>query len=52
MIKSVVREHKWLPTQIGSFFIDDCDMMGLEFWHNDCKEIAEAAKPKKDKAKK
>lgn len=51
MVKSVVREHKWLPTQIGSLFIDDADYNGLEFWYNDCKEIQESMKPK-DKKKK
>jgi hypothetical protein len=49
MIKSVVREHKWLPEKIGSFFIDDGDMYGLEFWYLDCIEIAERMNPKKNK---
>lgn len=35
MIVSVVREYKWLPNQIGSFFIDDNDIYGIEFWYND-----------------
>lgn len=51
MVKSVVREHKWLPTQIGSLFIDDADYNGLEFWYNDCKEIQASMQPK-DKKKK
>jgi hypothetical protein len=47
MLKSVVREHKWLPDKLGSFFIDDADMYGLEFWYEDCKEMQKIMNPKK-----
>lgn len=35
MIKTVVREHHWLPDQIDSLFTDEHDFHGLEFWFKD-----------------
>jgi hypothetical protein len=34
MITSVVGEYHWLPTYIGSLFIDDLDHYGLEYWYD------------------
>ena len=34
MVATVVFEFGWLPTQMGSFFIDSADMRGLVFWYD------------------
>lgn len=39
MIKSVVREHKWLPKDLGSLFIDEQDYRGLIYWYDDVIEM-------------
>jgi hypothetical protein len=49
MVKSVVREFQWLPTEIGSLFIDDADYLGLEFWYNDIVQVAQEFKNKNPK---
>jgi hypothetical protein len=46
MIKTVVREYKWLPKQIGSLFIDAQDYLGIEFWYNDSVEVHKELEPK------
>lgn len=48
MVKSVIREHSWLPKEIGSLFIDNQDYEGLEYWYDDLKELESKLKlPKK-----
>ncbi len=44
MITSVVREHHWLPAQVGSLFLDADDHYGLEYWYNDLVEVNEELK--------
>jgi hypothetical protein len=39
MIKSVVREYKFSPTDVGNLYIDEIDYRGLVFWYNDCLKI-------------
>ena len=50
MITSVVREHHWLPSQVGSLFVDNIDHYGLEYWYNDVmkvtNELTATPKPK------
>ncbi len=46
MVKSVVREFQWLPTEIGSLFIDGIDYLGLEYWYNDVAEVSKELKQK------
>ena len=48
MIKSVVREHHWSPSEFKSLYLDDADFFGLEFWFNDVVEVNESLKPKKE----
>jgi hypothetical protein len=33
-----VRDLHWLPNELGSFFIDNIDELGLEFWYDDIEE--------------
>jgi hypothetical protein len=45
MIKTVVREHHWKPSEIKKLYLDSDDFLGLEFWYNDVmKVIAEMKK--------
>lgn len=47
MIKTVVREHHWLPDQIAALsFYDPDDPNGLEYWYNDILEVHEQLKNK------
>jgi hypothetical protein len=46
MIKSVVRESHWPPDVIGGLFIDEQDYQGLEFWHEDFKDMHKDANKK------
>ncbi len=48
MIKTVVREHNWPPNDIGGFFIDRQDYLGLEFWYEDVKEVIAYMKNQRD----
>lgn len=34
VIITVIQHFNWLPTQLGSFFIDDIDEEGLLYWYN------------------
>lgn len=51
MITSVVGELHWLPTQIGSLFLDNEDHYGIEYWHDmiakNEKDLINAQTPKK-----
>jgi hypothetical protein len=47
MIITVIREHHWLPTEIGKLKLDDEDYLGLEFWYNDVITVINELKPKK-----
>lgn len=48
MIKQIVLELKWLPSQVGSLFIDNVDYNGLEYWFNAVqKMLKELNTPKK-----
>lgn len=33
MVDTIVFRFKWLPKEIGSFFIDDLDYRGLVYWY-------------------
>ena len=46
MIKSVVREHHWPPSEFERLYLDDADVFGLEFWFNDIVEVNESLKEK------
>lgn len=41
MIFSVGMQQKWLPSQIGSLYLDDTDFYGLEYWYNNVKKYAQ-----------
>ncbi len=49
MMKSVVREHKWLPEIIDGLYLDDADHFGLEFWYNDVKQMNDELKERYSK---
>lgn len=49
MIKSVVREHKWIPEVIDKLFLDDYDHRGLLYWYNDIDEVNKELKKKSKK---
>lgn len=44
MIKEVVREHHWLPNEIGSLFIDSQDYLGLVYWSQDVRDVYKKSK--------
>tara|TARA_R110000823_G_scaffold260006_3_gene380988 strand:+ start:439 stop:579 length:141 start_codon:yes stop_codon:yes gene_type:complete len=39
MIKSVIREHHWLPQQVSKMYLDSSDHRGLEYWYEDVQEV-------------
>lgn len=39
MIRSVVREYKWSPADVGDLFLDEVDYTGLVFWYKDVKTV-------------
>lgn len=43
---TVSGEFKWLPKQMGSFFIDAQDYDGIEMWYNRVKDLKEELTPK------
>lgn len=47
MVKSIVREHHWTPTEINAMFIDSIDFEGIEFWYNDGLEVSKELNKKK-----
>lgn len=48
MIHQIVLELKWLPSQVGSLFVDDIDYNGLEYWYHAVKKmLKELTTPKK-----
>jgi len=46
MIKSVVREHHWIPNVVDELYVDKIDHHGLEFWYNDIDEVQKKLKEK------
>lgn len=46
-----MRDKNWLPTEMGSFFIDNMDEFGLEFWYDDIKETMPKPTTAPDKKK-
>lgn len=52
MIKQVVLELKWLPSQVGSLFIDNIDYRGLEYWHDEVYKMLKALNTRKKSNKK
>jgi hypothetical protein len=46
MVKSVVREHHWAPSQVGALYFDAIDYEGLVYWYEDVKEVDESLKEK------
>ena len=53
MIKQVVLELRWLPSQVGSLFVDNIDYNGLEYWYETVQKMLRelAPKPKKNNKK-
>lgn len=49
MIKNVVREHHWPPSEVGGLFIDNWPLSGLEFWNDDVVAVNKELQPKKKK---
>jgi len=47
MIRSVVRDSKWIPEVVDNLFIDDSDWHGLTYWYNDLKEVHKEMNSKK-----
>lgn len=47
MIKQIVLELKWLPSQVGSLFVDEIDYNGLEYWYNAVQKMLKELTPKK-----
>lgn len=39
MVKSVVREHHWAPSEVGALYFDYQDYYGLIYWYEDVKEV-------------
>lgn len=49
MVKSVVREHHWSPSQVGDLYFDMEDYQGLVYWYEDVKEVDASLKEKTPK---
>ena len=49
MVRTVVREHHWSPTEIENLYLDDADFFGLMWWYNDILEVNEELNKKKEK---
>ena len=47
MVKTVIREHHWPPSEVGGLYFDDLDFYGLKYWYNDAVECNEQLKAKK-----
>ena len=50
VIKTIARTYNWPPSEIGGFFFDRMDYMGLLFWYDDALEMDKEMKtqvPKK-----
>jgi hypothetical protein len=47
MIHQIVLELKWLPTTIGSLFIDSQDYLGIEYWYDAVYKMLKQVEPKK-----
>jgi hypothetical protein len=46
MLKSVVREYKFTPSDIDKLYLDDIDYHGLVYWYNDVLQIQKDLKSK------
>lgn len=46
MVINVVRYFKWFPDKVHSFFLDEIDYFGLEFWDNQVKQISQEIQEK------
>ena len=53
MIKNVVREHHWPPSEVGGLFVDSNPLDGIIYWNADVqtvnKELTASMPKKKDK---
>jgi len=47
VIKTVVREHHWRPSEIESLYLDGTDFFGLLYWYEDISEVNNELKTKK-----
>ena len=52
MIKTVVREHHFTPSEIDAFFLDEKDYHGLIFWYEDIRQVHEELNNIKNKKNK
>tara|TARA_R110002050_G_scaffold26507_1_gene69747 strand:+ start:153 stop:305 length:153 start_codon:yes stop_codon:yes gene_type:complete len=46
MIKSVVRQYNWPPSEINNLFLDGAGYLSLTYWYNDVVEVNESIKAK------
>jgi len=46
IIKSVVNQYHWTPTEISEMYCDDLDFKGLIYWYDEVKEIVRLSKIK------
>ena len=49
MIRSVVRDSKWIPEVIDNLFVDKQDHHGLLFWYYDLIEVHKELKASQKK---
>lgn len=41
MIVSIANAYRWPPKVLNGLYVDDIDILGLEFWYNQAKEQIE-----------
>jgi hypothetical protein len=46
IITTIIQHFNWLPTELGSFFIDEVDELGLIYWYNYIEKTTPKTEPK------
>lgn len=46
MIKTIVSEYHFSPSEISKMYVDNLDFQGIQFWYDECVRLNELRKPK------